>query len=78
MKKVVSDKKYLELLSDEFYIDEKQPIEFIYAYAFKSEDENGKKVERDSFIREQEKASCMNYKVIYLNKGDFTLSDSNY
>ena len=78
MKKVVSDKKHLELLSDEFYIDEKQPIEFIYAYAFKSEDENGKKVERDSFIREQEKASCMNYKVIYLNKSDFTLSDSNY
>lgn len=77
MKKVVSDKKHLELLSDEFYIDEKQPIEFIYAYAFKSEDENEKKVERDSFIREQEKACCMNYKVIYLNKGDFTLSDSN-
>jgi hypothetical protein len=78
MEKVVSDKKRLKLLSDDFYIDEKLPIEFIYAYAFKSEDENGKKVERDSFIREQEKASCMNYKVIYLNKGDFTLSDSNY
>ena len=78
MEKVVSDKKRLKLLSDDFYIDEKLPIEFIYAYAFKSEDENGKEVERDSFIREQEKASCMNYKVIYLNKGDFTLSDSNY
>ena len=78
MEKVVSDKKRLKLLSDDFYIDEKLPIEFIYAYAFKSEDENGKKVERDSFIREQEKASCMNYKVIYLNKSDFTLSDSNY
>ena len=77
MEKVVSDKKRLKLLSDDFYIDEKQPIEFIYAYAFKSEDENGKKAERDSFIREQEKACCMNYKVIYLNKGDFTLSDSN-
>ena len=77
MKKVVSDKKHLELLSDEFYIDEKQPIEFIYAYAFKSEDENGKKVERDSFIREQEKASCMNYKVIYLNKGDFLYCNSS-
>jgi len=77
MEKVVSDKKRLKLLSDDFYIDEKQPIEFIYAYAFKSEDENGKKAERDSFLREQEKACCMNYKVIYLNKGDFTLSDSN-
>ena len=77
MKKLVSDKKHLELLSDDFYIDEKLPIEFIYAYAFKSEDENGKKAERDSFLREQEKACCMNYKVIYLNKGDFTLSDSN-
>ena len=77
MKKVVSDKKRLKLLSDDFYIDEKLPIEFIYAYAFKSEDENGKKAERDSFLREQEKACCMNYKVIYLNKGDFTLSDSN-
>ena len=77
MEKVVSDKKRLKLLSDDFYIDEKLPIEFIYAYAFKSEDENEKKVERDSFIREQEKASCMNYKVIYLNKSDFTLSDSN-
>ena len=78
MEKVICDKKRLKLLSDDFYIDEKLPIEFIYAYAFKSEDENGKKVERDSFIREQEKASCMNYKVIYLNKSDFTLSDSNY
>lgn len=77
MKKVVSDKKRLKLLSDDFYIDEKLPIEFIYAYAFKSEDENGKKAERDSFLREQKKACCMNYKVIYLNKGDFTLSDSN-
>ena len=77
MKKVVSDKKRFKLLSDDFYIDEKLPIEFIYAYAFKSEDENGKKAERDSFLREQEKACCMNYKVIYLNKGDFTLSDSN-
>ena len=78
MKKLVSDKKHLELLSDDFYIDEKLPIEFIYAYAFKSEDENGKEAERKSFIREQEKVCCMNYKVIYLNKGDFTLSDSNY
>ena len=77
MEKVVSDKKRLKLLSDDFYIDEKLPIEFIYAYAFKSEDENGKKAERDSFLREQKKAGCMNYKVIYLNKGDFTLSDSN-
>lgn len=77
MEKVVSDKKRLKLLSDDFYIDEKLPIEFIYAYAFKSEDENGKKAERDSFLREQEKSCCMNYKVIYLNKGDFTLSDSN-
>lgn len=77
MKKVVSDKKHLKILSDEFYIDEKLPIEFMYAYAFESEDENGKKTERDSFRGEQEKASCMNYKVIYLNKGDFTLSDSN-
>ena len=77
MEKVVCDKKRLKLLSDDFYIDEKLPIEFIYAYAFKSEDENGKKAERDSFLREQEKACCMNYKVIYLNKGDFTLSDSN-
>lgn len=77
MEKVVSDKKRLKLLSDDFYIDETLPIEFIYAYAFKSEDENGKKAERDSFLREQEKACCMNYKVIYLNKGDFTLSDSN-
>jgi hypothetical protein len=78
MKKLVSDKKHLELLSDDFYIDEKLPIEFIYAYAFNSKDENGKEAERKSFIREQEKACCMNYKVIYLNKGDFTLSDSNY
>ena len=77
MKKVVSDKKQLELLSADFYIDGKLPIEFIYAYAFKSEDENGKEAERDLFIREQEKACCMNYKVIYLNKGEFTLSDSN-
>ena len=78
MEKVVSDKKRLKLLSDDFYIDEKLPIEFIYAYAFNSKDENGKEAERKSFIREQEKVCCMNYKVIYLNKGDFTLSDSNY
>ena len=77
MKKVVSDKKRFKLLSDDFNIDEKLPIEFIYAYAFKSEDENGKESERDSFIKEQKKACCMNYKIIYLNKGDFTLSDSN-
>lgn len=76
MEKVVSDKKRLELLKQDFYIDTKLPIEFIYAYAFESEDEIGKKAEREAFAKEQEKSNCNNFGVIYLSKGDFILSDS--
>lgn len=76
MEKVVSDKKRLDLLAEDFYIDTKSSIEFIYAYAFESKDENGRKAEREAFVREQEKSNCGNYGVIFLNKGDFTLSDS--
>lgn len=74
MMKVVCDKKELKILNDGFYVSDKNP-EFIYAYAFKSEDKAGKERERNAFEKEQNEAGCGDYKVIYLNKGVFTLKD---
>lgn len=76
MLKVVSDKKNLNILSEDFYIDEKAEPDFIYAYAFTSGDNADKEKERKALIEEINKNGCDKYKVIYLNKGEFSLSDS--
>ncbi len=76
MLKVVCDKKKLKILNKDFYIDEKAKPEFIYAYAFTSDDNDCKGKERVALNNEILKAGCDKYKVIYLNKGEFTLSDN--
>jgi len=76
MLKVVSDKKELKILREDFYIDEKAKPEFIYAYAYTSDDNAGKEKERKAIIEEINRNGCEKYKVIYLNKGEFTLSDN--
>ncbi|MBR5983467.1 MAG: hypothetical protein IK025_07080 [Bacteroidales bacterium] len=77
MKKVISDKKKLELLNDNFIVSDAEP-EFIYAYAFTNDDEKMKNIEQKEFEMERKKAKCEKYNVIYLNKGDFTLSDKKH
>lgn len=77
MKKVISDKKDLKLLDDNFTVSDAEP-EFIYAYAFTTDDEKIKNTEQEAFEMERKKAKCEKYNVIYLNKGDFTLSDNKH
>jgi len=74
MKGVVEDKKELGLLDEKFYMKDDKP-EFLYAYAFTTDDEKGKAEERNAFEKEQKAQKCTDYSVIYLNKGDFTLRD---
>ena len=74
MKRVVEDKKQLGLLDKEFNMKDDNP-EFLYAYAFTTDDEKGKADERNAFEKEQTVQKCTGYRVIYLNKGDFTLRD---
>lgn len=74
MKKVIQDKKDLGLLNQEFDVSDEDP-EFIYAYAFKSDEKATMKREKEAFEDEQKKSGCENYKVIYLKKGDYTLQD---
>ena len=76
MLKVVSDKKNLKILSEDFFIDEIAEPEFIYAYAYTSDNDAGKEKEREALNEEISKNGCAKYKVIYLNKGDFYLSDN--
>lgn len=74
MKVVVEDKKELGLLDKKFFMKDDKP-EFLYAYTFTTDDEKGKAEERNAFEKEQKAKKCTNYRVIYLNKGDYTLHD---
>ena len=74
LKGVVEDKKKLGLLDEKFNMKDDKP-EFLYAYAFTTDDEKGKAEERNAFEKEQTVQKCTGYRVIYLNKGDFTLRD---
>lgn len=71
MKGVVEDKKKMHLLKDDFHVGDDEP-EFLYAYSFSTED---KTCEREEFEKEQRKAKCEKYRVIYLDKGVYSLHD---
>ena len=71
MKGVVEDKKKMHLLKDDFHVGDGAP-EFLYAYSFSTED---KTCEREEFEKELRKAKCEKYKVIYLDKGVYSLHD---
>ena len=72
MKGLVENKKKLHLLGADFHMSDDNP-EFLYAYAYTSEDKTEKARERKAFENEQENSKSNHYRVIYLNKGDFTL-----
>ena len=74
LKGVVEDKKELGLLDEKFYMEDDK-LEFLYAYVFTTDDEKGKAEERNAFEKEQKAQKCTDYRVIYLNKEDFTLRD---
>ena len=74
LKGVVEDKKKLGLLDEKFYMEDDK-LEFLYAYVFTTDDEKGKAEERNAFEKEQKAQKCTDYRVIYLNKEDFTLRD---
>lgn len=72
MKGVVENKKNMELLSDDFFISNSAP-EFIFAYSY--DDSLTKEQQKEKFKKEMKTSSCDKYKVIFLDKGCYTLLD---
>jgi hypothetical protein len=80
IKGVVNDKKDLGLLSKNFELSDNDP-EFIYAYSFKSEDKDidgnliSKEQQKEKFLEEMKRMKCDGYKVMFLEEGNYKLSD---
>lgn len=81
IKRVIEDKKNLKLLSDNFSISDSVP-EFIYAYSYKENDKdiNGnlilEKQQKEFFFKERKTQKCDHYKVMFLKKECYILTDS--
>lgn len=77
--KVVEDKKQLKLLSEGFHISDSIP-EFLYAYVYE-EGEDGvvydKIIQKEKFKQELIKNQCTKYKTMFLDLGDYVLSDKS-
>ena len=80
IKGVVNDKKELGLLSNEFVLSDDAP-EFVYAYSFKSNDQDrdgnfvGKEQQKALFLEEMKRMHCEQYRVMFLEENNYTLSD---
>ncbi len=70
IKKIVEDKKKLELLSKNFDFKD-DDVEFMYAYAFANA--NTKDAEKENLMNILKKNKCDNYKVIYLDQNTYRL-----
>ena len=80
IKGVVNDKKDLGLLSKNFELSDNNP-EFVYAYSFKSNDQDrdgnyvSKEQQKDLFLDEMKRMHCEQYRVMFLEENNYTLSD---
>lgn len=79
MVKVMEDKKRLKLLSESFHISDSIP-EFLYAYVY-DEGKDGvvydKIIQIEKFKQELIKNQCTKYKTMFLDLGDYVLSDKS-
>lgn len=79
MVKVMEDKKRLKLLSEGFHISNSIP-EFLYAYVY-DEGKDGvacdKNIQKEKFKQELIKNQCTKYKTMFLDLGDYVLSDNS-
>jgi hypothetical protein len=73
MKRVVENKKKMELLSENFFISNSAP-EFIFAYSY-NDGSLTKEQQKAIFLEEWKRSSCDKYKAIFLDAGCYTLSD---
>lgn len=70
---IIQSKKTLHLLSEDFkLVDTETQPEFLYAYSYDGSDKEG---QRRDFLSQQKASECENYKVMFLEQGDYTLSD---
>lgn len=80
IKGVVNDKKNIGLLSKDFELSDSNP-EFVYAYSFKSNDQDrdgnylSKEQQKDLFLDEMKRMHCEQYRVMFLEENNYTLSD---
>lgn len=80
IKGVVNDKKDFGLLSNNFELSDNNP-EFVYAYSFKSNDQDrdgnyvSKEQQKDLFFEEMKRMHCEKYRVMFLEENNYTLSD---
>ena len=81
IKGVVNDKKDYGLLSNSFEISDNNP-EFVYAYSFKSDEKDrdgnivNKERQKALFIEEMNSMHCKQYRVMFLEENNYTLSDN--
>ena len=71
---VIEDKKSYGLLRSDFLVSDNEP-EFLYAYSFYGNDKESTKEQETQFLEERKKMHCDQYKVMFLEEGDYTLSD---
>ncbi len=71
---VIKDKKFYGLLKKDFMVSENPP-EFMYAYSFYENGKKSKNEQKTLFLKEMENMHCEQYKVMFLEEGDYTLSD---
>ena len=75
-----SDKKNIGLLSKDFELSDSNP-EFVYAYSFKSNDQDrggnyvSDEQQKELFVEEMKRMHCEQYRVMFLEKNNYTLSD---
>jgi hypothetical protein len=80
IKGVVNDKKNIGLLSKDFELSDSNP-EFVYAYSFKSNDQDrggnyvSDEQQKELFVEEMKRMHCEQYRVMFLEKNNYTLSD---
>ena len=76
IKGVIEDKKTYGLLREDFWVSDNDP-EFMYAYTFYENGDVSNDDQKNKFLVERKKMHCEQYKVMFLEEGNYTLSDNN-
>lgn len=72
---VIENKKAYGLLKRDFMVSENAP-EFMYAYSFYENDNESKDEQKKIFLEERKKMQCEQYRVMFLEEGDYKLTDN--
>lgn len=71
---VIENKKSYGLLKKNFIVSNNAP-EFVYAYSFYENGKRSKEEQKELFLEERKRMHCEQYRVMFLEEGNYTLSD---